>query len=128
MNSGKGSKFSWSDRAKSFAYAWDGVKFLWREEHNFRIHVAVSACVIVVGSLLDISWGEWIAVVFAIGIVMMAEAFNSSIEAISNFVSPQIDLRIKQIKDILAAAVLITAIMAAIVGFIIFIPKIIALC
>ncbi len=120
--------FSLRERGKSFHYAWQGIKFLWRDEHNFRIHAAVSACVILAGWLLEISIGEWLAVVFSVGIVMTAEAFNSALEGVADFISPDYDVRIKRIKDLSAAAVLLTAIMAAVVGCFIFIPKIIALC
>ena len=70
---------------------------------------------------------EWIAIVFAIGSVLAAEAVNSSIEALADLVSPEYNEAIKRTKDLAAGAVLILAISAAIVGLIIFIPKILTL-
>lgn len=66
---------------------------------------------------------EWIAVIFAIGMVLAAEAVNSSIEALADLVSPDYNEAIKRTKDLAAGAVLILAIAAAIVGLLIFIPK-----
>ena len=70
---------------------------------------------------------EWIAIVFAIAMVLAAEAVNSSIEALADLVSPSYNEAIKRTKDLAAGAVLILAIGAAIVGLIIFVPKILLL-
>ena len=67
---------------------------------------------------------EWIAVTIVIGAVLAAEAVNSSIEALADLVSPEYNEAIKRTKDLAAGAVLLMAIAAAIVGFVIFIPKI----
>ena len=68
---------------------------------------------------------EWCIILFAIGLVIMAEIFNTAIEALTDIVSPNFNLIAKRVKDMSAAAVLIAAIMAAIAGAIVFIPKII---
>jgi len=67
---------------------------------------------------------EWIAISIVIGSVFAAEAINSSIEALSDLVSPDYNEAIKKTKDLAAGAVLILALVAATVGLIIFIPKI----
>lgn len=97
-------------------------------EHNAWIHCFVAVCVVVAGILLGLSEMEWIAVVIVIGAVLAAEAVNSALEAIADFVSPEYSEAIKRTKDLAAGAVLIIAIAAAIVGGIIFFPKLIALC
>ena len=71
---------------------------------------------------------EWVAVVIVIGMVFAAEIINSSIERTADFVKAERDDRKRDIKDLGAAAVLVCAIAAAVVGIIIFLPKIIALC
>lgn len=76
------------------------------------------------GFAFNISTTEWISVIFAIGTVLAAEAVNSSIEAIADLVSPGYNEAIKRTKDLAAGAVLILAIAAAIVGLIIFVPKV----
>ncbi|MFA7044156.1 MAG: diacylglycerol kinase family protein, partial [Bacteroidales bacterium] len=70
---------------------------------------------------------EWVAVVFAIGLVLSLEAINTSMENLADFVSPEKHVWIKKIKDLSAAGVLMGAISAVIIGLIVFLPKIIAL-
>lgn len=120
----KNDGFTLKKRLKSFKFAFNGIILLITREHNAWIHCFVTVCVIIAGFAFDISTTEWIAVTFAIGTVLAAEAVNSSIEAIADLVSPGYNEAIKRTKDLAAGAVLILAISAAIVGLIIFIPKI----
>ena len=117
-------KFSITKRLKSFKYAFNGLIILFKEEHNARIHLFATICVVIAGFLLEIAKIEWFAVIFAIGFVIALEIINSSIENIADFVSPEKNKKIKKIKDLSAAAVLISAITAFVIGLIIFIPKI----
>lgn len=119
--------FTIKARLASFANAWRGVTVFIRQEHNAWIHCAVTIMVIIAGLLFHISISEWIAVFFAIGLVLAAEAINSAIERLSDVVQPEKDDRIRDVKDISAGAVLICAIAAAVIGIIIFLPKMIAL-
>ena len=121
-------KFSVRKRIKSFSYAFAGLRVLFREEHNARIHAVAAVLAVAMGFLFRISPMEWIAVVIVIGMVFAAEIINSSIERTSDFVKAERDDRKRDIKDLGAAAVLVCAIAAAVVGIIIFLPKIIALC
>ncbi|MBO6080179.1 MAG: diacylglycerol kinase family protein, partial [Bacteroidales bacterium] len=84
-------------------------------------------CVIIAGVLLKLSILEWAAVAFAVGLVFSGEIFNSAIEDLSDVVCPERDDRIKKVKDLAAAAVLVNAIAAAVIGLLVFIPKIIHL-
>lgn len=120
----KNDGFTLKKRLKSFKFAFNGIILLITHEHNAWIHCFAAVCVIIAGFAFDISTTEWIAVTFAIGTVLAAEAVNSSIEAIADLVSPGYNEAIKRTKDLAAGAVLILAISAAIVGLIIFIPKI----
>ena len=121
-------RFSIKRRLKSFRYAFSGLRVLVREEHNARIHLFATVCVIVMGVLFRISCTEWVAVALAIGLVFGMEAINSAVENICDFVCPERDARIKKIKDLAAAAVLLSAIAALAVGLFIFIPKIMSIC
>ena len=112
-------------RIQSFKYAGKGVLCVSRET-NFRIHLAAAAAATALGFCLGISAGEWIAVLLCFAAVMSAEAFNSAIEELVDFVSPGRHEKAGRIKDIAAGAVLITAILAAVIGCIVFLPKIIA--
>lgn len=120
-------KFSIAKRLKSFAYAFNGLRILFREEHNSRIHLFATVCVIVAGVLLKLSILEWVAIAFAVGLVFSGEIFNSSIEDLADVVCPERDDRIKKVKDMAAAAVLVNAIVAATIGLLVFLPKIIRL-
>ena len=119
--------FTIKARLSSFANAWRGVTVFIRQEHNAWIHCAVTIMVIIAGLLFHISISEWIAVFFAIGLVLAAEAINSAIERLSDVVQPEKDDRIRDVKDISAGAVLICAIAAAVIGIIIFLPKLLAI-
>ena len=116
-------KFSIIKRIKSFVYAFNGLKILIKEEHNSRIHFLATIIVLITSIILKISVFEWIAIIFAIGFVISLEIVNSAIENIADFISPEKDKKIKKIKDLAAAAVLIGAITAFIIGLIIFLPK-----
>lgn len=120
----KNNGFTLRKRLRSFKFAFNGIKLLITKEHNAWIHCFAAVCVVIAGFILGLSATEWIAVVFAIGTVLAAEAVNSSIEALADLVSPGYNEAIKRTKDLAAGAVLILAIAAAIVGLIIFVPKI----
>ena len=111
----------------SFKYAFSGFIDLLREESNARIHCIVAVLVVIAGFLFRLSTAEWIGIAFAIGLVISAEAFNTAIERLADVVQPEQDSRIRDVKDLAAAAVLLCALAAAAVGLIIFLPKIIAL-
>ena len=123
----KDEKFSIKKRIKSFSYAFAGLKVLFREEHNSWIHAVAAVMAIVAGFLFRISYMEWIAVLIVIGMVISAEILNSSLERTADFVKAERDDRKRDIKDLGAAAVLVCAIVAVLVGLIIFLPKILAL-
>lgn len=120
--------FSISQRLKSFRYAFAGLKTLFVEEHNARIHVVAALLAVILGFVLKISPYEWLALVIGMGFVFACELFNTSLEALADFASPGKHPQIKKVKDLAAAAVLISAISALITGIIIFLPKLITLC
>jgi len=116
-------KFSWAKRIAGFRYAFNGLKILIKEEHNARIHLFAACCVLIAGIVFKISPNEWIAVIFCIGVVFALELINSAIENTVDFISLEKSETIKKIKDLAAGAVLIAAIASAIIGLIIFLPK-----
>lgn len=119
--------FSWRKRARAFAYAWRGFKSLLRYEHNARIHVVAALLAIVAAVFFRISATEWLAVVICISAVISAEALNSAVEALADRITPEHDPYIGRAKDLGAAAVTVVAIGAAVVGAIIFVPRLINL-
>jgi diacylglycerol kinase (ATP) len=116
--------FSIQARLKSFVYAFEGVMFFIRFEAQALIHLIAIVAVIGAGYWFNISLTEWIAVIFAIGIVVSAEMLNTAIEKLTDMVSPQINEQAKIVKDLAAGAVLIASLTAFIIGLIIFLPKI----
>ena len=121
-------RFSLSDRLKSFKYAWQGFKALLRYEHNARIHCVAAVAVIIAGFLFRISAAEWLAIVVCIGMVISAEALNSAVEALADRITTHHDPLIGRAKDLGATAVTLLALASVAVALIIFIPKIILLC
>lgn len=119
--------FSIKERIKSIGFALDGLKTMFLEEHNARIHLVGMLLGVGFGFWLDISSLEWAAISICIGLVFAAELFNSSLESMANHVSPEWHEDIKKVKDYAAAAVLVMAITAIVVGLIIYLPKILAL-
>lgn len=117
-------KFSLSDRLKSFKYAFNGFKILLKHEHNVRIHLFFVFFVCFLSFFFCISLLEWMIVLILIALVIGMEILNSCIERICDFISPTVDNRIKAIKDISSAAVLLTVIISIVCGLIIFLPKI----
>ena len=104
----KRNKFSIKKRALSFKYAFNGIRLLFLEEHNSMIHSVAAICAIVTGIILKILILDWIALSFAIGFIFVVETINSSIENTADLISLEKSNKIKKIKDLSAAAVLIS--------------------
>ncbi|MCX6753424.1 MAG: diacylglycerol kinase family protein [Candidatus Nomurabacteria bacterium] len=121
-------RFSIVARAKSFTHAIRGIAIFIKSTHNAWIHIVVACIVIYLGFILRISKTEWIELTFAIGFVLVAEAFNTAIEIDIDLTSPNYHPYARDTKDVSAGAVLIASIIASIVGLIIFLPKIIIFC
>lgn len=120
-------KFSILARLRSFKYAFRGFVHLFRNEHNAWIHMLAAITVVIMGFSFRISADEWILIIIAIGIVFITELINTSIENLVDLLHPDKSPKAGKIKDLAAAAVLVSAIVAAIIGLIIFLPKIISL-
>ncbi|MBS5796058.1 MAG: diacylglycerol kinase family protein [Dysgonomonas mossii] len=120
----KGSeKFSLKKRSKSALYALNGLRVLFLEEHNSRIHIAIVIVVVMAGFLLKISNTEWLVICILIALVFSLEIINSAIENICDYISPQWNEVIKKVKDLAAAAVFVSSVISVICGAIIFLPK-----
>lgn len=109
----------------SFKFAVSGIKEAYKGEQNLKIHTFIAILVIVFGFFLKISYYEWIICLVLIGLVLMAEFFNTAIEFVVDLASPKIHPIAKSAKDTAAAGVLVMAILSAIAGGIIFVPKLV---
>lgn len=114
--------YDYKKQLRSFGYAWKGICSCVGKEQNLSFHLIVTICVVAAGWGFCITWGEWVAIVLCIGVVIAAELFNSAIERLVDQVSPQRHPVAGQVKDIAAGAVLVCALAAIVVGLIIFIP------
>jgi diacylglycerol kinase len=120
-------EFSIIARIKSANHAWRGLYIFFVVRHDSWVHLFFALLAVYLGFVLNISSTEWLILVLTLGIVIAAEAFNTAIEIDIDLTSPQYHPYAKDTKDVAAGAVGITAIMACIVGLIIFLPKIIDL-
>jgi diacylglycerol kinase len=108
-------------RGNSFMYAMQGLHQLFKEEPNARLHAVATVGIVIAGVVRHITPGQWIAIIFAIGLVWITEAINTCIEKLCDFsCNNEIHPAIKIIKDISAGAVLIAAIVSVITGIIVF--------
>jgi len=115
--------FSLKARIRSLGFALEGVLGFFRTEHNAIIHLMATVLVLIAAIFFKISRTEMIAIAVAIGFVWTAEMFNTAIEKLADTISGEFHPKIKFIKDVSAAAVLVSAITAFAIGSIVFIPK-----
>jgi diacylglycerol kinase len=111
----------------SFHFALQGIAYAFRTQRNFKIHCVITAAVIIAGVLLRLTLGQWEALAVVIGLVFQTELTNTAVEAIVDRVSPEFHELAKVAKDCSAAAVLVTAVSAVVVGALIFGPHVLAL-
>ena len=113
-------------RWAAFGYAFAGLRHLWRTQPNTRIHALATAGVVILAWWLGISARGWAVLSLAIGLVWMAEAFNTALEAAVDLCSPQPHPLAKASKDVGAAAVLLAAFTAVAVGLAVLGPPLLA--
>lgn len=110
---------------RKFSYAFKGLFISLKEEKSLVIHFISSFFAIIIGAILQISLVQWAILVLTIGIVISSELMNTAIENVVDMVAFKFNFNAKKIKDIAAAATLILAIVAIIIGLLIFIPRIV---
>lgn len=114
--------FEFTGRVRSFTYAFIGIWTMLKSQHNAWIHACATAIVISLGAYLKISAHEWCWLVLAIMSVWTAKALNTAFEFLADVASPDFHPLVKKSKDVAAGAVLISAIGAAIIGLLVFVP------
>ena len=116
--------FSIIARMKSVSHAWRGVCVFFKTTHNSWVQSFCFLLEIILAIIFHISNTEWIFIIMSGGLLLVAEAFNTAIEIDIDLTSPEYHPYARDTKDVAAGAVLLTAIIATIVGLIIFLPKI----
>ena len=111
----------------SFTYPIKGLKYEYRNEQNLTVDVGVALIVIIAGFIFKLNSIEWAMLALTIGLVISCELINTAIEAVVDLVTEYYHPLAKVAKDTAAAAVFVFAIVAVIVGLIIFLPKVVAL-
>nr|WP_318530992.1 diacylglycerol kinase family protein [Levilactobacillus fujinensis] len=108
---------------QSLGHAWDGLRALFRYERNFRKHLVVGTVAVIAGAILRLTLNEWLWLVLAIFLVLIAETLNTIVEAVVDLIVGETyhDLA-KRAKDIAAGGVLMAAIFAVIVGALVMLP------
>jgi diacylglycerol kinase len=109
---------------RSFRFAAKGLSYTIATQPNFIFHLIAAVLVVMAGWYFEISKGEWLAIVICIGLVMVTELLNTAIEILVDWLSPEFNVKAGLVKDIAAGAVLVAALVALVVAFVIFVPKI----
>jgi len=111
-------------RIRGGGYAIKGAWLLIRNEASIQVQLCIAIGVTIAGFYFDITATEWICQLLAIGLVMAAEGLNTATEKIADFMHPDFHNKIGEIKDVAAGAVFFAALIAFIVGVIIYFPYI----
>jgi diacylglycerol kinase (ATP) len=109
-------RFSFVKRAKSFVHAGRGLWIFVKTTHNAWLHIAILILAIALGIYFHITHIEWMLLILVSGFVLAAEAFNTAIEIDMDLTSPESHPYARDTKDVAAGAVLISAIVAVIIG------------
>lgn len=112
---------------RSFPHAFAGVAFVLRTQTNAWVHAVATGAVCILAFIVRVDQMEWCALILAIGMVWAAEAANTAVELLADAVHPEPHPLIGRAKDVGAGAVLFASIAAAIVGLIVFLPKLVAM-
>lgn len=115
--------FTFSARLKSFKSALEGIVVVLKTQQNAWIHAIATLLVLALGMFFTLTAAEWSLLVLSISAVWVAESFNTALELLADTITKDFHPLIKKAKDASAGAVLISAIGSAIIGFIIFVPK-----
>ena len=112
---------------RSFTYAFKGLREVTRNENNFRFHLLAAALTLSLAFHFPITTTEWLFIILFIGLVTMAEVFNTALEKLVDWQSPEHNPRAGQIKDMAAGAVMLASVTALAGGMIIFYKYFVAL-
>jgi len=107
---------------ESFRFAFSGLWYALRTQRNTRIHLTITAAVVVLGLCLELSYVQWAVVTLTIGFVLVSEMLNTVAETLVDLISPGYHPLAKIVKDVTAGAVLLAAIVSIVVGLLVLGP------
>lgn len=108
---------------ESFNFAIDGIIYVLRTQRNLRLHLAIAALVLTLSLVVGVSTTEFMMLVLVIGLVVMAELINTAVESVIDVTTTTFDPLAKIAKDVTAAAVLVAALVAIVIGYLVFFSK-----
>jgi len=111
-----------SPLSNSFRYAGRGILQVFRSERSFRLQILVLALAVIAGFIFRITGMEWVLILIAGSIVLVSEMINTAIEYAVDLITEEYRILAKHIKNITAGAVLVSTIIAAVIGLLIFVP------
>lgn len=114
-------------RWRSIRIAFEGVKYLLGTQKNAWLHAVITVFVLVLGTAVGLTRMEWVTILLTIAVVWAAESFNTAMEVLVDFVSPEHRPAAKTCKDVSAAGVLIAALISVMIGILIFGPYLLGL-
>lgn len=120
------SRFSWRARARSIGFALSGVRWFLASQHNARIHLVATSLVVALAAGLGVGRDDWLWLLLAIALVWTAELFNTALEQLADACVPEQHPLIGRAKDLAAAAVLVAALLALLIGLLVFLPHLLA--
>lgn len=110
----------------SFKHALDGVIYTFKTQPNFQVHIIFAILAVLAGLYFHITSAEWSVIIFIIGLVLITEMINTSIESVVDLHTEKFHELAKTAKDVSAGMVLVTAIIAVLTGLLIFLPHFLA--
>ena len=123
----EGKESEWAKLIAGFGYAFNGLWYALRTQRNVRVHVVIAILAILMGIVLRISAVEFAMIFVAITSVFIAEMFNTVIELCVDLASPEYNTLAKIAKDVAAGAVLLSAMLAVVIGLLVLGPHLWAL-
>jgi undecaprenol kinase len=107
---------------QSVRYAWGGLRYVWQHEQNFRVQTVAGAGVLFLALVLQVERWQWVVLLLTVGAVLILELLNTTLERLTDLAQPRLHHYAKAMKDMMAAAVLITSVGAVVIGLVIFWP------
>lgn len=111
----------------SFVSATKGIFYVCRSERNFRIQLIFSGLILCLAIIFRINFFEWILIMISILAVLIMEICNTAVEKLIDLLKPRLHSYVKDVKNMMAGAVLLTSLLSVIIGLYVFIPYILLL-
>ncbi len=112
---------------ESFAFALAGLVYTWKSQRNFRLHIIFGFTALGCSLLLRLQPLELVIIIFAIFLVLIMELLNTALETTVDLITKEYHPLANIAKNVGASAVLLASLLAAAIGLLIFVPKIINL-